>query len=507
MDELFLARMELARLETKAENLLQEFLDAKKSIATQRSKIDELVRKIPTPIGRLPDELLSYIYSLAMSSWNGALEDTYSDDYQARMDLAMVSRRWRDIILNTPKFWTTIEVDPTLPPPVTHLERNRNAPLNVVIRYPRVEHDDREIEQFLQSLSCLISSAHRWRSLVIVGDDRIWPTRNSILDEFNHLLFPSLKSVLLYPYRSQDLLDDRPLIYPDFLAPKHTPVLEHMELRNYVPSPDFRTVDTLRSLKLALHSVANSDSMFLYQISTESLTTLSLKGNITSLTLTPNSIQLPFLHTLSLQIVGGKQFLEAIDAPNLTQFVYVRRSDEDRPATVFSGLGSKFNRVHRLSFSWAPSKRHPLRDPRIGTDDAVALSRTFPCVYHAEVDLRVLFPVFDNHAESWKCLQSLTFDVLHSEDWFLGQGVDRLMLWLKERHELGLPRLRLKFPTARKITFGYQNDGHLFAKVYESLQKYSILELEDFPLTPDMYFSTEGNSLRVVSVMSSVKWN
>ena len=502
MDELSLARMKLAQLEEKAGNLLQEFLDAMESITTQRSKIDELVRQRPAQIGRLPNELLSYIYSLAISSRNDAVEGTYFDDYRARMKLAMVSRRWRDIILNTPKFWTTIEVDSSLPSPETHLERNRNAPLDVIIRYP-MSGNGHEVEPFYENISCLISSAHRWRTLALVGDDRYWPTHTLMPDELKHSTFPSLKSVVLYPGPSRDAIEGWPLTYPDFLAPEYTPVLEHIELRNYVPSPDFHTADALKSLELALYSVPDSVSMFLYQISTESLTNLSLMGDITSLTLTPNSIQFPFLHTLSLQVVGVKQFLEAIDAPNLTQFVYVRRSDEDRPAAVFGDLGSKFNHVHRLSFSWAPSNRHPLRDPRIFTDDAVALSRTFPCVYHAEVDLRVLFPVFDNHAESWKCLQSLTFDVLHSKDWFEGQGLNRLVSWLKGRQELGLPPLRLKFTTGQKAACSDRDDGYHFGTVYNHLQKYCILELEDFLLMPDMYFSVEENSPRVVSAMSS----
>ena len=503
MDELFLARMELARLETKVENLHREFLDAKQAVALQRSRIDELVRKRPTPIDRPPDELLSCIFSLAIPSRNGG----YLDNFRARMGLAMVSRRWRDIVLNTPKFWTTIDVDPTLPSPVTHLERSRDAPLDVIIRWSRPNHGD-HIELFLQNLSCLIPSVHRWRSLVMTGEVRFLPTPNPIRNEFKHLTFPSLKSVVLFPCMSQEPQGKWPLTYPNFLTPQHTPALEHMELNNYAPIADFRTIDTLKSLKVKLCAVSIRGSTFLRQIPTKSLTALSLTGNINHLALTPNDIQFPFLRTLFLQITGGNQFLEAIDAPNLTRLVYVRQPSEGHPAPVVSDLGSKFNGVHWLSFSWARSRVDPWRDPHINYDDAVALLRAFPCVYHAEIDLRALFPLFDNHPDSWKCLQSLTFDTLHSEDWSEDRGLDRLVSWLKERQELGLPLLRLKFTTVQKAAHSRRNDGYLFGMVYKNLQKYCILELEDFLLTSDMTLSMEGNSpLQVVSAMSSMKWN
>ncbi|KAL4072645.1 hypothetical protein V8B97DRAFT_334882 [Scleroderma yunnanense] len=452
MDELALARAELARLEAKAENLLQQLLETKDAAATQRTKINELVRRKSALIDQLPAELLLG---------------------RRKEKLARVSRRWRDIILGCPSLWTTIEVGSTTPSPKVYLGRSRDAPLDIIIR-------------------CR-PSAPRWRSMAIIGDVGLLPVHNPIVRKFNRLTFPSLKSVIIHPCQPFDSNNESTLLtYPDFLSQKRTPALEHMELDRYLPSEHFRTVDTLKSLKLTLFSDTSTiDRLYPRRIPTESLTTLSLAGNITTWTLLSNSIHFPVLHTLTLQVIGGKRFIEAIVVPNLKEFVYGYEPREDRVAVVFGDLVSKFDHVHRFSFS--PSAIGLIRDLVVDYDDAVALSHAFPSVRHAELDLRVISPLFDNDVESWECLESLTFDSLHN--WL--PEFNRLMSWLERRQQLGRPRLRLKFTSATfDISWmqAYENDVNIFARSYEDLQKYCILELADFLLKPNMYFSMEGDS-------------
>lgn len=498
MDELATARIELARLEAKAENLLQQFLDTKEAGTAQRAKIDALLRNRPTPINRLPAELLLDILSLAIPRRMDVSLSVYKYDGRRKLELASVSRRWRDIIFGCPSLWTTIEVDPSTPSPAVYLKRSHDAPLDVIIqcqpRYGFAGH--KEVDLLLAKLASLIPSVQRWRSMVITGDLDLLQIHNPIVRKFSRLTFPSLKSVIIRPREPLDANHGNALLtYPDFLAPKYTPVLENMELVSYPQSARFRTVNTLKSLKLTLFP--NIDPTIIRQIPAESLTSLSLRGDVSFLGLIPNSIHFPLLHTLNLQLVGGRQFLEAIVVPVLTQFAYVCDPREDRTAVVFGDPGSKFDCVHRLKFSPGASLPHD----SIDYGDAVTLSRAFPCVHHAQVDLRLISPLFDDHPDSWRFLESLTFHTLHSNDWL---PTDRLVSWLKRRQKLGLPRLRLKFLTAaidNSWKVAHENDAGLFSKLYEELRMHCILDVEDFLLKPDMYLSMEGDSpLRVVSV-------
>ena len=506
-EELVLARIELARLDAQADNLLQQFLNIKEAAAAQRTKIDEILRKRPTPINQLPAELLLDILSLAMPSKGDVSQYLHSSYGLRRLELASVSRRWRDIICGCPSFWTTIEVGPSTPSLAIHLKRSKDAPLDVIIRCQPVYGSTARtaVDQILAKLASLIASVHRWRTMVIIGDVGLLQLHHPIVSKFSRLTFPSLKSVIIRPSQPLDPISANALLtYPDFLAPKRTPVLEHMELDGYSSSAHLRTANTLKTLKLTiLPEFTGFDSTFLRRIPAESLTTLSLTGDIALLALARNSVPFPVLRTLILHCTGGKQFLEAIVVPNLERFVYIRDIREHHGAAVFGDLESKFDHVQQLSFSWAAAGLGLPTDFDLDRGDTIALLNAFPFVHHAEVDLRVIYPVFD-HPGSWRLLQSLTFNIILGDDWSL--GTDRLVSWLKARQGLGLPRLRLKLSAApfdNSWKSPPESDVGTFAKLYEDLRMHCDLYLEDFLLRPSMFLSMEGNSpLRVVSLES-----
>lgn len=127
MDELARARVELSLLEDKARRLLKELLGIRAAVVTQRAKIDELVQTRPTVINRLPTEILLFILDFDISAYR-----CYS---KRKQSLAGVCRRWRDVILRSPHFWTTIHVRPKsdVSSIMTHLERSRGALLDIVI--------------------------------------------------------------------------------------------------------------------------------------------------------------------------------------------------------------------------------------------------------------------------------------------------------------------------------------------------------------------------------------
>jgi len=68
MSELTETRAELARLEKQEQQLVKERLHVRATIRTQRTKLEELVRQLPTPINRLPNETLTYQTSRCITS-------------------------------------------------------------------------------------------------------------------------------------------------------------------------------------------------------------------------------------------------------------------------------------------------------------------------------------------------------------------------------------------------------------------------------------------------------
>ncbi|KAG6326319.1 hypothetical protein ID866_12770, partial [Astraeus odoratus] len=100
LDELTLARNELVRLQRKAQELIQQLLDVRVAVSAQRTKINELIRQRSPSMDCLPTELLLPILKL----------DIDTSTFERKLELARVSRRWRDVILGSSSLWTTVDV-------------------------------------------------------------------------------------------------------------------------------------------------------------------------------------------------------------------------------------------------------------------------------------------------------------------------------------------------------------------------------------------------------------
>ena len=124
MNDLVQARAELARLEAKAQALVKELLGIRTAVFAQRIKISELTRR-RSPIQILPTELLSYILNLEIRA---------HPFHERKQELAGVSRRWRDIILDDPAFWTTINIPVMTTSSIqTHLQKSGESLLDIAI--------------------------------------------------------------------------------------------------------------------------------------------------------------------------------------------------------------------------------------------------------------------------------------------------------------------------------------------------------------------------------------
>ena len=493
MDNLTQARVELARLEAKAQELVKQLLDVRAAVSAQRSKISQLLRQASPPIHRLPTELLLPIFEFDISA---------HPDCERKQDLAGVSRRWRDVILNSPIFWTIINI-PRLDPSCinAHLKRSGESLLDIAITVRG--HGQLDYECLAPYLDIVTPHAHRWRSLHVfdvgvpdaIFGGMILPVGMFIVEAIDHLQFPSLKRVIIPSFGGIE--------YPDFLTPTCAPALEHLDLGEVLLYENFAPPSTLKTLRLTLDEFDEVHyPSFAYIIPTQSLTTLSLSGDIADWILRPNSIQFPVLSTLTLSVGPTNELLQAIIAPNLEYFNYDPYYEDHPLSFAFEDLEDKFNSVNHFSF---------LRTARFhGAPDSGILSvcKTFPNVHHAELRLQELSDLFPDRSSDavsthirypvdlWKDLQSLT---LRGPSSVWVKGIDHLSEWLMRRQKLDLPPFRIKL-----TDFGRHSGSSVFLdhfeRLHECLGNYSSLEF-DIPITKKINLSRVGDpSFRMVSV-------
>jgi len=492
MDELSRARAKLTLLEGQARRLLQELLHVRAAVATQRAKVDELIQTRPTAFNLLPTEILLSILDL----------DVHAHHHPKRKyQLVGVCRRWKNIILNSPSFWTTIHVATPASSIMTHLERSHGALLDIVIEtslWSQSQH-----LALVPSLDIVGPLAHRWHRLSITpfdcfAHDEEDEFNDTALTEFiikriNHWHFPSLKYVAI-SFCDSSL---------DFLSPARAPALEHLELDEFdAEHTDFPSVTALKTLKLDCNNSPVDHSLFPYLIPTQALTKLSISGLTETFSPQSNSIHFPSLKTLEIsRLAKARQFMDAIIAPNLERFKHTYSGSGDQPSVALGGLCSKFTSVRHLSLYHT---QHMCAPKQLYTD-AIAVCEAFPGVRHVELKTNRLPHFFDptlNNAcarrpiDLWTELESLT--ICGHPKWL---EPDPFSAWLVDRQALGLRKLHVKLVFLPEYSCPGQGIDFKSPRLYEVLKDSCNLELDNFPLTlPEMHLYMPVNSrLRVVS--------
>lgn len=208
---------------------------------------------------------------------------------------------------------------------------------------------------------------------------------------------------------------------------------------------------------------------------------LSLSGNISHWRLQPNSINLPLLEKITLQLASRlEEFLEAMVAPQLHHCDY--QPSQFRRIPSFHNIGCVFSSVQFLSL-WPCTEQNYL------FDEAMAISLVFPGVCHVEL-LPVHIPhIFDMCkglciADNWENLQCVTFNGLADE---ILQKSNVFVLWLQHRQNKGLPVLHVVISDVQdEDAWGCSSTWLL--RLYESLHEYCTLEFENIPLSPPLTF-------------------
>ena len=492
IDELAVARAELTRLEQKEQQLLQHLIDVRAASKTQRSKIDVLVRERSCMISRLPTELLVRTFSYLLSNYGRSV-------HSRRHLLASVSRRWRDVILDTPMLWEYIVVCPSDDFWCLEIQLGRggDAPLDVVM----TEWSDwYYCDDLEESLDTAFTSANRWRSLTIKGN--VASCAKIILTRMNKIKFPSLRHIEVEGF------EEAPIggisLCPFFLSSINAPVLENISTGNFIAPPGFPAPFKLKSLEATFQNDVHSrlSRPFCFS-SRQSLTKLSLSGYTNDWLLERDCITFPVLRSLTLSVTEPTHILAAIVAPMLERFAYCAKNVEASDSTIFGGLGSKFSTVRQLTFFGVHN------DARLcAYACGVAFCQAFCGAQTVEInadDVDTFFGPYGLRRGELQCCPLEKFDALESmaiswsdSKWLESkrlEGLNSLVEWLTNRIKSDRGRLRVKL---KDITYVAVEDK--FTALYNQLRRCCTLELDDITVAPMMRLSmSEHSPLRMVS--------
>ncbi|KIJ62905.1 hypothetical protein HYDPIDRAFT_30046 [Hydnomerulius pinastri MD-312] len=351
---------DVAVLEDTEKHLLAHQRKTTLSLAETRLKPSSRrlrLREIQNPlalISRLPDEMLLYIFELAVysqsttSSWHvGQLVET---------TLSRVSCYWRNIVIRSPRLWARIIVTPDIHTDDIgiHLKRSGSRALDVeFIGWRDYMHSFLKPQHFDHILNTLLVSARRWRT-IIVSDmcGALLTCLNHRLYDYPTLELPMLKRITFRAQRPEqsfywsclinqsiESLDAENVSLPATLAMSrpnalNITTLTHLTLRVRDGMPSARTGIDFSMFRLLSSSAPN-------------LMHLALHGQPISVTIqdspeTDTALDLPGLRTLVLhpgtltpRYLRG--FIAAIKAPGLRRFELVF-PDHEAPGEDISDL-------------------------------------------------------------------------------------------------------------------------------------------------------------------------
>ena len=431
---------ELTETRAELEQLKKQEQQVRAAVRAQKTKLQELIRQVPAPINRLPNEVLLRIFQFFIQSSN-------------ILTLGAVSYRWRDVTLQCPSLWSTIKVTQGRSTSLLEAQVARSAGLPLKI-------DICNIYYLNAMLDILIPCAVRWQSLTIQGYASYYGT--SALTRLNDYEYPSLTHVSIRDIRGE--FTDISYFYS-----RQCPHLEYLELESYSSTlqvPHSVTFFSLHLTGMELSKVVQGPSL-------QKLTSLTISRWEERVELKPNSIQLPLLEKLACTGEGELNgLLQAIVAPNLIDLQHESRL-RDR---VDGDMLTKFPNITSLVLS---------RVEHFSFGGVVAFR--FPAIRHVDVGyLRAVESLFasdtgPNTTHHLPHLESLTVRLLCPCERL---QLHSLVAWLKARQNMDVPRLLVKFGFSNSHQECRGRDrGDVIYALYASLHEYCRLEWINVPLT------------------------
>ncbi|KAI0643121.1 hypothetical protein C8Q79DRAFT_916289 [Trametes meyenii] len=153
-------REALHSLESKMATLLSE-----RDIL--ESRLEQAVR-LQSPVQRLPNDLLSSIFTTAVL-------DGEEEDSIALSNFMLVCQYWRDVAVHTPMLWTRISMGThrSIDRALLKLDRSKSAPLYISLDFsPRMEHGTVSTESIITAMDLIRPAIWRWKTFHLTVPSR-----------------------------------------------------------------------------------------------------------------------------------------------------------------------------------------------------------------------------------------------------------------------------------------------------------------------------------------------
>ncbi|KAG6337391.1 hypothetical protein ID866_1714 [Astraeus odoratus] len=498
-------RAELHRLKEREANLSQELREIRAAAELVQVELDHIIQKNKGAlVQKLPNEILAAIFQHAASYHCTTCVDPC-------WKWLGVCRRWKNIISHTASLWAHVNITPrwTQAMLMRHLTHSGSTPLDITIR-PLAMRERwfgmaASRRHLLSLVALLAEHAHRWHSLDIRG----FPpsTLQLMLVQFESVSYSEVERIHI----ESDKHESGALPWPNWITPDTCPRLTHLHLGAF-RIPDVVPPLHLTSLALITDNTQWTPSMpslpFALRdvlLSSSNLSTLTLYGtgrSFRDLTLAPDSIYMPSLHTLNLyprdvETPGLECIMMAIVAPELRHLQYVPRWPIDTlaPSMFYSSEGPKFPYVTHIRVRNAVNGRH----------DMTSLVGAFPMVRHAALGGAEITAFLAYNGGShrpvdyWQHLESLT--VIEPET----TTVEAVFRWLTDRNRKEKAMLR--------VSLEELSNSSEFLEFYEQLMRCAIVELKDvtvrigkttLPISPPLRTEFSRYTPGIISAVGSV---
>ena len=373
-------------------------------------------------IDSLPNELLCEILKMA-------IEGTPYLHCVRKYALMNVCRHWRNVILNTPRFWNFIPLAWPASVVKEHIKWSRQCSLDATI----CDLWHTPLYKIHALLDVLIPTAHRWNSLIIENQNFRGSHISIILNRLGPTVFPVLTYLCIdeasiWHFHSPQLR---------FLSTHKFPMLKELKLFN-IAATGLQIPSTLERLTLCLTSAFGIDT---WLPSLSRLKALSLAGCTKGFSINPNSIHLPSLARFACHVTHAEPLLQALLAPNLTHVDY-SQSHSESLFHVFNEIKSKLKSVRELRL-WFPTHDNAPSD----SDGLISLCLAAPEVRGVEVMDRALNALLGDRSpiDHWKRLERVAIIGSVKEL----RTMQRIVPWLKQRRNTGKRRLEIGFSLRR----------------------------------------------------------
>ncbi|KAH9846357.1 hypothetical protein C2E23DRAFT_744311 [Lenzites betulinus] len=204
------------------------------------ARLEQAVR-LQSPVQRVPNDLLSTIFTIAVL-------DGEEEDSITLSNFMLVCQYWREVAVNTPMLWTRIAMGThrSVDRALLKLDRSRTAPLHISLDFsPRMEHGTVSTESIITAMDLMRPAIWRWKTFHLTVPSR--PQAHVALTRCKEQA-PLLEVVSIHVAHSMQ--EDHYSTPPLPLFERYTPRLRSTSFTSFNFNWDPALLNNLRVLKL-----------------------------------------------------------------------------------------------------------------------------------------------------------------------------------------------------------------------------------------------------------------